>query len=913
MRSDLLSRDGVGGHFMQISGRAAVLFSSVSLLGTASAALAADQPPSTAPAVSEVVVTAAPRDEAKARLVQKDAINIIDVQSAETIAKYPDFNAAEALGRMPGISMSVDTGEGRYVNIRGIDSNLDGATFGGVPLLNDDPGGVNFGGGGRAVNFDTVPVGSVDGIILTKTLTPDHDAEGLGGTIELTPRTARDITQPFADSTLGWGYEDERQRTGPFDIDLAVGARFGFNNGHMVVQGVDAPNTASGWVSNPTPFSFVLTGSRVDDHRGFDDIEEDYTPNAAGTGYTPVYQDLQMRRYNYHRRRFGLGAEFDFKPNDNHSWYVRANEAGYTESVSKNRLTYDFSSYSPTPDVSNPSGYDSPADLTVKSTDEQETHRNQVYIAGGEDRFDGGIVVDYHASYSRASFIQGYDYGTTFSGPTAQTYFNNSANNGDFPVVQVTDGTDINDGALYKLKHSAVSNQQQIDIDEEYTGAANVLVPLHLIADDSFKAGFQLRFRDKTASEWDETDVIAPGTLDTASYGVPAITTFYGGRYTNGPGVNTELTAALAAAVDPGRTAATFQPGAYFSADENIYAAYAQYTTRIGPWQVLAGVRVEATQAKYGGYGADAVNNYPSDLPLTYRNENYTNVFPTLQARYNFTRDFLVRATYSTGISRPGFEQNTTASSFDGDQTITTGNPNLKPTTGDNFDLSFEYYLPRGGILQFGLFDKEFKNYIVTDERSQIYTDNTLGISDQLIYFATFSNIGYAYARGGEAAYHQQFVWLPGAFSGLGIESNLTLVDSRIQEYSAADDGLGHAQYGLLPGTSRTSWNLAGFYEKYGFESRIAAEFVSRELFTLSGFDASTAQAGVGKAFDTIQDDRLTVDYSMSYRLTPNWKVYFQAKNLTNAPLRFFIGSPNLPIQREFYEQTFLFGIKSHF
>jgi TonB-dependent receptor len=299
---------------------------------------------------------------------------------------------------------------------------------------------------------------------------------------------------------------------------------------------------------------------------------------------------------------------------------------------------------------------------------------------------------------------------------------------------------------------------------------------------------------------------------------------------------------------------------------------------------------------------------------LAYRNENYVNVFPTVQARYNFSPNFLVRATYSTGISRPGFEQNTTASSYDGDVTITTGNPNLKPTTGDNFDLSFDYYLPKGGILQFGLFDKEFKNYIVTDERSQLYTDLTLGIDNEQIFFATFSNISYAYARGGEAAYHQQFTSLPGPFSGLGVEGNLTLVDSRIQEYSAAEDSLGHAEYGLLPGTSRTTWNLAGFYEKYGFEARIASEFVSRELFTLSGFAASpSGGASVDKAFDTIQDDRLSVDYTMSYRFTPNWKVYFQAKNLTNAPLRFFVDKPSLPIQREFYEQTFLFGIKSHF
>ena len=102
--------------------------------------------------VGEVVVTA-PRQEIKARAVQMTAPNLISVRAIETIRKLPDFNAAEALGRMPGISLSSDTGEGRFVQIRGIDANLDGATYGGVPLLNTYPGGTESGGGGRAVEY----------------------------------------------------------------------------------------------------------------------------------------------------------------------------------------------------------------------------------------------------------------------------------------------------------------------------------------------------------------------------------------------------------------------------------------------------------------------------------------------------------------------------------------------------------------------------------------------------------------------------------------------------------------------------------------------------------------------------------------------------------------------------------------
>src|SRR6185312_12034659 len=182
-------------------------------LAMAGKALAAEADADAA-SLAGVVVTA-PRQEVEARQVQQAAPNLVTVQSAETIAKYPDFNAAESLGRLPGISLSSDTGEGRFINIRGIDGNLDGATFGGVTLLNTFPGGTYFSGGGREVEFDTVPNGAIDGLVVTYTGLPDHEAEGLGGSVELSPRTEANITKACPDRTAGWGYEPEHKHDGP--------------------------------------------------------------------------------------------------------------------------------------------------------------------------------------------------------------------------------------------------------------------------------------------------------------------------------------------------------------------------------------------------------------------------------------------------------------------------------------------------------------------------------------------------------------------------------------------------------------------------------------------------------------------------------------------------------------------------
>jgi TonB-dependent receptor len=851
----------------------------------------------------DIVVTA-PRKEAEAREVQQRAPNIVNVQSAETIAKYPDFNAAEALSRIPGISLSSDTGEGRFVNIRGIDGNLNGATYGGVVLLNTNPGGTVF-GSGRAVEFDTIPTGAIDGIVVTKTGMPNHDAEGLGGTIELTPRSAAHINSPFVEGALGYGYEPDHGHGGPLNVDIAVGARFGYGDGGLLVQHKHSAYVErDGWISNPTPFSIVLTASRRDDRRGFDDLEEDYHdaedlipqsgPPLTAQQIDKALTDIQLRRYDYHRRRYGYGGEFAFTPNDDHSFYLRGSVAGYVESVIKNRLTYDdldtINDDGTTTVVNDPAktgkGYITQSDLSLVGTDEEERHRNEVFVVGGKDHF-GAFTIDYHAAYSRATFDVDRNYGTKFKGPqgVAFAYDNNTDDN--FPSLNVLDGTDVNDPSGYTLK--SLSNSQEHDIDHEWSYAANGTLALHLIGDnDSLQFGGEVRLRTKVANPFTEDFDVSKVSLSDLSNG--AHTDFYGGLYTNGPQISASGVRGLISNGTAVSQGLVLDPSGYFLAKENIYAGYIMYTASRGPLSGVAGVRVEATRAHYSSYSVD-----PDDNPLSYdtRKANYTNLFPTVQLRYEIRPQFIARATWSTGIGRPGFSQIAAATTIDRDNgIITTGNPDLKPTTGNNFDLSLEYYLPHAGILSLGLFDKEFDNYIV--QRTRIGTDSRLP-DFSAVRFDTYENVPSAHARGVEAAYSQRFSWLPAPFDGLGLDANVTLVDSQVE--------LRTGEKRLLPATSKLTYNVAGSYEAHGIQLRLSLDHVSHSLFGIGDSPAS----------DVYQDNRTTLDLTTSYELFENVHVYFNVKNLTNARLRYYEGSPDRPIQREFYDQTYEAGVKVKF
>ena len=164
--------------------------------------------------------------------------------------------------------------------------------------------------------------------------------------------------------------------------------------------------------------------------------------------------------------------------------------------------------------------------------------------------------------------------------------------------------------------------------------------------------------------------------------------------------------------------------------------------------------------------------------------------------------------------------------------TISQGNPNLKPTYGHNYDLDVEYYMPNSGIVEFALFDKEFSNYIVPRVENGV-SGNPLA-QGQLANIITYENVASAYARGIQADYHQKFTFLSSRWTASG----WTERDGRglaHPEYTGAQDLTGQAEYGFLPGTSQTTWNLAAFYEAYGAQVRLAAEQVSHNLFGLGG------------------------------------------------------------------------------
>jgi TonB-dependent receptor len=839
-------------------------------------------------AQQQVVEPSSSTTRAAAIEEKKQAINIIDVQPLSEMKKLPDINLAEALQRIPGVSLETDSGEGRFIVIRGMDSDLNGTTYGGVHLPASNPSSPF--GGGRAVAFDTFPTGIVGGAEVSKTLRPDMEAEGLGGSINLVPRTgAEHAGRPFLDADLGIGYEPLRS-TPIYNADVSAGRSF-FDGA----------------------FSAVITGVYHQDKRGIDDVEEGYSDQQSIGVPDKVFNFLDLRWYEYERQRYGAAGNFDLRASESTSLYLRVLWSGYLESADKHFLTLtNLDGCTPLPtcviDPVDPNSFLAPTDNPQQSTtDTLERIENDLAVIGGSSVFPG-FRVDYRASFAVGTDRVSRSYGSVWSDfalpftpgtPSNQqtpinvpTVYNNT--NPSYPSYHTLDGTDLANPANYQL--------QEIDLgpsyarDQEWGAAIDLTIPTGGGAStDHWQFGLSARWRHRTSTSTSPY-LVTNNVIGLAPYTFPPPQIYYNNHYNIGPSISLGAVEQLANSnqvnlVDDPAADASGNSSGY----EDIYAAYGEYEGRSGPWGFLAGLRVESTQAKYLGnlYNNDNDTNTPAEVT-----NNYTNVFPTVQGRYFFSDQLVGRLTYATGIARPGFQQITPGASITAGPpaAVQVGNPALKPTIGQNLDLQLEWYPGNGQIAALGLFGKQFSNYILLTQ----YTANGYpfpGLENQQTVVQSYSN-GPAHAYGVEAQYQQQFVFLPTPWDGFGINANVTVVSSRAEIHPGI--------FGLMPSTSQLTWNGALFYEKGPLQVRLAADYVGQNLFAFGTTE--------GNATDIYSHSRLTLDFAASTQVSHFARIYFEGKNLLNTPLE-FTETPSFfrPIQREFYGVTWLAGVRMSF
>jgi iron complex outermembrane receptor protein len=335
-------------------------------------------------------------------------------------------------------------------------------------------------------------------------------------------------------------------------------------------------------------------------------------------------------------------------------------------------------------------------------------------------------------------------------------------------------------------------------------------------------------------------------------------------------------------------------PGSVQDIEEKTWAAFirANFTTEVAsmPFHFSAGVRRESTDVSSSGIGQLPVllqlsTSDPTLLQTTFSDpqpitttSSYSYLLPSLDMKLEITEQFHLRLDASRTLTRPGINLMTPVLNVGslpriGALNANGGNPKLKPFLSDNFDLAAEWYYSRNSYLAADFFTKNVTNFIVQGSQRQTINDVIDPSTGQAAIYTVTQQVNGpdASVQGLELAWQHLF-----GDSGFGFNANATFVDTN-KPYDRDDITLsGFAVTGLA-----NSANLVGFYDKHGFEVRVAANWRD-EYLRQFGQGQNLSAFGTEPTF---VNSSLQVDLSGSYQVNEHLNVYLEALNITNDTL----------------------------
>lgn len=801
-----------------------------------------------------VIVTGQRASLARAIVAQEHADNIVSVVSSDDIGHLPDKNAAEALARMPGVSVQRDQGEGRYVVVRGLDADYNSVTINGA--LVPSPEATR-----RAVALDVLPAGLVRSLEVSKSITPDQDANSLGGSVEVKTLSAFDLPGTLFSVGAAVGRDGNTRQTSP-QANLLWAQRF--MDGKLGI--------AAGASGEKRKF-------------GSDNVE------TGGAWDGERLSGFELRDYLPQRERRAGAVNLDYRPDGATSMALRGFVSRFSDEESRDRLTVgDF-------------GNDDVAEGERDSARLERRLRQRKYnqeirsLTGALDhRFGAGWKLHLEAAASEA----------TDETPDAlgDARFRNVD---DFEGVGFTNGRvprlvapeTAFDPASYELREFALershakdrTRQLRLDLQRDFaagdwTGALK------------FGAKATRRDKDNESEQWefgsddpDDGDYFGAGSTSLRDFVAGHQLDYKLGRI--GQAISPALVRARIAGLDRSNARLDAESALDdFRMREDIDAAYLQASLRSGAWWLLAGVRAERTR-----FAADGMQVADEAITARRAGRSYTNWLPGLHLRYDLDASTSVRAAWTNSVVRANFAQLAPAIGIDGDE-ATIGNPELAPLRAHNLDLGIERLVGKEGVVSAYLFNKEIRDftYATNLAGSGAWTDYASAIS--------YANGGDARVRGIELAWQQPLRMLPAPFNGLLVGLNGALTHSRARIDSAREDGVRAARGIRMPGQSNRVGNVMIGYERGPFGARLAMNYKSPYLLEL-GEDVLDARQ------DRWVDSQKQLDLSMSWNLNKRWQLTFDASNLNNEKYYVYQGEKARNAQYEQYGRTYKIGLKA--
>jgi TonB-dependent receptor len=837
----------------------------------------------------EVVVTAeSGKNELQAINQVITSANILQVMPETQILSLPNANVADAIGRMPGVTLQRDEGEGVYIQVRGLDPRLTNLTIDGVTVPSPE---ANV----RQINLATIPSDMIRSIELNKTLSANQDADGIGGSVNLVTKMAGESPTFTLGTNLGYTPIENGRYLGK--VDTTLGKRFGAGKRWGIIMGA----------------GYDYNG------RGINDIEPAPDINPDGTT-TPYYDGATLREYRYQRLRWGGTAGADYKLNEHSNLFAHVLLSDFKDWGDK--WYYEINTND------KPKFYESTRrpDFAIGSLSVGGSHIfNKLWMTWGssvsrsrELNSGGNPEISWTANKATKNF------GTNncnYIGTPESIY------RPQWSSVCMVASSPIYSLSNYTMNQFITTSGQAVQLNLQEWGSVGM--NYHVGKQSAtLEFGGEFRSAHKFQDAYTPTyDYGGSATADQFQSGF-ADPKYYDGSYHNGPFTDYYKETAYFGAnqgmfsLDVIDTRSGSDPN-NFDLIERVSAGYIMNTINWDRFRLQTGLRIEGTAvstlgnlvnltAGPNGNGLDNNGNWIGTTP-TSSSQTYWDPLPSIQGRWAATPLTAIRAVYARGISRPNQFDLVPYFLDNGAGSIprySIGNPNEQPTHANNYDLLLEQQLKPFGLIQAGYFYKALSDPIVTafvpyGTAAQGTTgDGYSDVAQQNL------NAANASVSGIEFAWEQRFTSLPHFLGGLAGRANYAYTISHTNGIPNRTDAP------PLIGQAKNAFNVEPYYERGRYSVHMAVSYNGANDNAYQYFNnapdpaLNTPGPPNGPFGDNYFYPHTQVDAQAGARLYKDLHLTVAGLNLNNEVFGFYNGSPQYMTQREYYKPSYSISLR---
>ncbi|MBK7106504.1 MAG: TonB-dependent receptor [Ignavibacteriae bacterium] len=877
-----------------------------------------------------VTITAQAKGQVSAIQQQLTADQITNVVSEERIQELPDFNAASVLSRLPGISTTQSSGEDNKVVIRGLSPKYNSIEVEGVKLsstgssqigLSSNPGAGGSISNDRSVDLTMISPYMIRMISVYKSLTPDMNANSLGGTVNMELREAP--------SEFHWnlmyqqGYTAKSATLGNFRAVASGSNRFLDDKfGIYALVNLESYDRNS----DNLDASYDIPGG---------DIYIDPT-----TGFKPV--EVNTVTFNRHletRKRYGGNLILDYKIPDGSlkfvnmiarinsdytdhrqiinydagrmNWTLRQGENITDQQMHSLKFDYDL-------------GY-ATVDLSVSYTASRNfLDKSPEYNFNQVDAVQSGVFRDNVIPEDLTYLL------TNFKGDSAVILNNANLYSNDYQEDKLTYKADLEfpfflgSSLSGFIKFGGQMYNQTNETDQEapylaFNGNATS-------DDDDIQANLMRTIMNEFGISVSEDGKLTGTTFLTSDNELfdPFLENKYGSIfYVSSIGTLNNILDYIVG--NPAFDASNSQyssgaqggwyDGPYqqlindYEYKENYYAAYGMTKLNFWDFMFIGGVRYEKVETEYFAYNARDQRNPQSQVmydTTSVKSNDY--LLPMLQLKYSPLKWMDLRFAYTHTLSRPDYHALSPKFSITQGNQIYTGNPELKPATSMNQDLNITFHSNEIGLFSIGGFYKKIENFVynasyrldLAEEagidalsRYQIYRDGdpvvtpilTAGKSDATV-FRPLNNPYDATVKGLELDFQHNFWYLPSPFNNFVIGLNYANISSETTYpwYDVEVKIIGReritvfidsASTGRLIDQPKHIFNAYLGYDYLGFSSRLSFLFQD---------NSARGNGGRNPELDSYTTEYFRIDFAARQKL-PIWnsELFLDVSNLNGS------------------------------